>query len=77
MLGFWRFPLILSLLRIFSNRKTRGMLERAAMKKISGHIPEPYEEEEEAEFRAARRYFRKKPPQKKPRRWQKSRQTKS
>jgi len=43
------------------------------MKKSSGHIPEPYEDEEAAEFRRLRRYFRKKPVRKKPRRWPKSR----
>jgi len=40
------------------------------MKKVSGHIPEPYDEDE-AEFRRSRRYFRKKTIRKKPRRWRK------
>lgn len=42
------------------------------MKKISGHIPEPYEEEEETEsYNPRRRYRHKKPARKKPRRWRK------
>jgi len=43
------------------------------MKKLSGHIPELYEEEEEAEFRRIRRYLRKKPASKKLHRWRKHR----
>ena len=43
------------------------------MKKTTGHIPEPYDEDEEAEFRRARRYFRKRPARRKPRRWRKER----
>jgi hypothetical protein len=38
------------------------------MKKSSGHIPEPYEDEEEAELRNSRRYYRSKPVRKKARR---------
>jgi len=42
------------------------------MKKTSGHIPEPYEEDEEIEsYSLRRRYFRKKMSRKKPRRWRK------
>ena len=39
------------------------------MKKLNGHIPEPYEEEEEMESHPSRRYYRKKVIRKKPRRW--------
>ena len=43
------------------------------MKRISGHIPEPYEEDEELELRRTRRAIRKNPARKKPRRWRKAR----
>ena len=45
----------------------------AGMKKLMGHIPELFEEEEEAEFRRRRRYLRKQIVRKRPRRWLKGR----
>lgn len=42
------------------------------MKKITGHIPELYEEEEELDcHRPRRRYFRRRPARKRLRRWRK------
>jgi hypothetical protein len=45
--------------------------ENSDMKKKAGYLPDPFEEDDDADFRRTRRYYRKKQVRQKPKRWRK------